>query len=90
MRAVINKESHNALSGDKSSILSKTMKNNDNIISKNSGTMEANSYNSLISHQSKSFSNTKNEKSINNIINSKTIITKKSKDNSGVSLVTFN
>ena len=67
-------------------ILSKTMKSGEKIMNKNSGTMEASSYNSLLSHQSKSFSNTKNEKSMNSIINSKTIITKKSKDSSGVSL----
>lgn len=80
------KDSQIVLSGDKNiNILSKTMKNTDKIIGKTSATIEGNSYNSIISHQSKSFSNTKGEKSINSIINSKSIITKKSKDGSGVS-----
>jgi len=48
------------------------------VLNKNSGNIEpGNSYNSMVSHQSKSFSSTKNEKSINTIINSKTIVTKK-------------
>lgn len=61
----------------KSNMLSMTMKTKDNILSKNSGTIEGNSYNSLLSHQSKSFSNTKNDKSANSIINNKTILPKK-------------
>ena len=61
----------------KSTLLSKTMKATENIMNKNSGTIEGNSYNSLLSHQSKSFSNTKNEKSMNSIINNKTILSKK-------------
>jgi len=70
-----------ATSDAKSNILSMTIKNNDSIANKNSGSIEANSYHSLLSHQSKSFSSTKqNEKSMNNIINSKSIVTKKSKD----------
>lgn len=58
-------------------VLSMTMKANENILSKNSGTIDPNSYNSLLSHQSKSFSNTKNEKSIGSIMNNKAIIPKK-------------
>lgn len=58
-------------------ILSMTMKANENMMAKNSGTIEASSYNSLLSHQSKSFSNTKNEKSMNAIVNNKAIVPKK-------------
>jgi len=58
-------------------VLSMTMKANENILSKNSGTIDPNSYNSLLSHQSKSFSNTKNEKSIGSIMNNKAFIPKK-------------
>ena len=58
-------------------ILSMTMKANENLMVKNSGTIEASSYNSLLSHQSKSFSNTKNEKSMNAIVNNKAIVPKK-------------
>lgn len=61
----------------KGNIRSMTFKNKDGMISKNSETIEAGSYNSLISHQSKSFSNTKNDKSMNSIINTKTIVSKK-------------
>jgi len=50
------------------------MKNKETKLNKNSGTIEANSYNSLISHKSKSLSNTKTEQSI---INTKTIVSKK-------------
>lgn len=71
------KTGSSGVSGSKSNILSMTIKNKDNILSKNSGTIESSSYNSLISHQSKSFSNAKNEKSMNNIISTKSIVTKK-------------
>lgn len=67
----------NATLTSKPNVLSMTIKAKDNILSKNSGTIEASSYNSLLSHQSKSFSNTKNEKSVNSIINTKTIVSKK-------------
>lgn len=40
-------------------MLSMTIKAKDNILSKDSGTIDGSSYNSLMSHQSKSFSNTK-------------------------------
>jgi hypothetical protein len=58
-------------------ILSMTMKANENLMVKNSGTIEASSYNSLLSHQNKSFSNTKNERSMNAIVNNKAIVPKK-------------
>lgn len=75
----------NQVNTAKPSILSVTMGHSENMVGKNSGIVEAGSYNSLISHQSKSFSNAKNEKTVNSIINSKTIVPKKSKDSSGVS-----
>jgi hypothetical protein len=66
-----------AITNSKGNILSLTFKNKEGIISKNSGTIEASSYNSLISHQSKSFSSNTKDKSMNNIINTKTIVSKK-------------
>lgn len=73
----IKSKTSGAVTNSKGNILSLTFKNKEGVISKNSGTIEASSYNSLISHQSKSFSSNTKDKSINSIINTKTIVSKK-------------
>ncbi|CAI2374326.1 unnamed protein product [Moneuplotes crassus] len=68
----------------KSNILSMTMKKKEGKATKNSGTIDASSYNTLISHQSKSFSNIKNEKSGGSIIDRKAIAISSKEDSSGL------